>query len=81
MDPSPISRRIKLTEYKMAQSHIPSLTETAVRVDPRDSREYAGNQEDSPLYDICDNPAKYSNVRYFDHEMVVVDDANAKVRP
>lgn len=63
----------------MTQSHVPTLTETAVRVDPRDSREYAGNQEDSPLYDICDNPERYSNVRYFDHEMVVVDDANAKV--
>ncbi|KAH6632552.1 D-isomer specific 2-hydroxyacid dehydrogenase [Chaetomium tenue] len=62
----------------MTQSHVPTLTETAVRVDPRDSREYAGNQEDSPLYDICDNPGKYSNVRFFDHEMVVVDDANAK---
>ena len=63
----------------MTQSHIPTLTETAVRVDPRDSREYAGNQEDSPLYDMCDNPSEYHNVRYFDHEMVVVDDANAKV--
>lgn len=63
----------------MAQSYVPSLTEAAVRVDPRDSREYAGNQEASPLFDMCHRPEKYSNILYFDQEMVVVDDANAKV--
>ncbi|KAL2172771.1 hypothetical protein VTG60DRAFT_2590 [Thermothelomyces hinnuleus] len=62
----------------MVRSYDPTLTETAVRVDPRDSREYAGNQEASPLYDICHRPEKYANVRYFDREMVVLDDANAK---
>src|SRR5690349_17252422 len=41
---------------KMAQSYVPSLTEAAVRVDPRDSREYAGNQEASPLFDMCHRP-------------------------
>ena len=66
---------------RMTQFHRPTLTETAVRVDPRDSREYAGNQQASPLFDICHHPEKYSNVRYFDHEMVVVDDANDKVNP
>ncbi len=61
----------------------PNLSQIAraVRVDPRDSKEYAGNQEASPLFDICHHPAKYSNVRYFDDEMVIVDDANAKVSP
>ncbi|KAG7290049.1 hypothetical protein NEMBOFW57_000041 [Staphylotrichum longicolle] len=63
----------------MAQSYVPSLTEAAVRVDPRDSREYAGNQEASPLFDMCHRPETYSNILYFDQEMVVVDDANAKV--
>ncbi|KAL2188932.1 hypothetical protein L209DRAFT_741923 [Thermothelomyces heterothallicus CBS 203.75] len=62
----------------MVRPYDPTLTETAVRVDPRDSREYAGNQEASPLYDICHHPEKYTNVRYFDREMVVLDDANAK---
>jgi len=64
----------------MAQSYyVPTLTESAVRVDPRDSREYAGNQEASPLFDMCHHPDRYSNILYFDQEMVVVDDANAKV--
>jgi hypothetical protein len=63
----------------MAQSHVPTLIETAVRVDPRDAREYAGNQQASPLFDICHQPEKYPNVRYSDQEIVVVDDANAKV--
>jgi hypothetical protein len=65
----------------MIQTRVSNLAEItrAVRVDPRDSREYAGSQQASPLFDICHQPAKYPNVRYFDHEMVVVDDANAKV--
>ncbi|KAK4151922.1 D-isomer specific 2-hydroxyacid dehydrogenase [Chaetomidium leptoderma] len=63
----------------MTQSYGPTLTETAVRVDPRDPREYASiNQQESPLFDICHHPEKHSNVRYFDQEIVVVDDANAK---
>lgn len=64
---------------KMAQVHILTLIETALRVDPRDSREYAGNQEASPLFDICHHPERHSNVPYFDQKIVVVDDANAKV--
>ncbi|KAL2201466.1 hypothetical protein P885DRAFT_25643 [Corynascus similis CBS 632.67] len=62
----------------MARSHDPTLTEAAVRVDPRDSREYAGCQEASPLYDICHHPERYSNVLYHDQELLVLDDANAK---
>lgn len=63
----------------MNESLVSSLTESAVRLDPRDSREYAGNQEDSPLYDICEHPEQHDNVRDYDDEIVVVDDANAKV--
>ncbi|KAK4234349.1 D-isomer specific 2-hydroxyacid dehydrogenase [Achaetomium macrosporum] len=62
----------------MAQSHRANLTETAVRVDPRDSREYAGNQQASPLFDMCDHPDKYPNILFFDKEIIIVDDANAK---
>ncbi|KAH6634687.1 D-isomer specific 2-hydroxyacid dehydrogenase [Chaetomium sp. MPI-SDFR-AT-0129] len=62
----------------MSQPLVSTLTESAVRLDPRDSREYAGNQEDSPLYDICEHPERHDNVRDYDGEIVVVDDANAK---
>ncbi|KAK4248375.1 hypothetical protein C7999DRAFT_40385 [Corynascus novoguineensis] len=62
----------------MARSHDPTLTEAAVRVDPRDSREYAGCQEASPLYDICHHPERFSKVLYHDQELLVLDDANAK---
>lgn len=65
----------------MVHIYVPNLTATAVRVDPRDAREYAGKQEASPLYDICHHPQNYSNVRFFDEEIVIVDDANAKVSP
>ncbi|KAK3309830.1 D-isomer specific 2-hydroxyacid dehydrogenase [Chaetomium strumarium] len=62
----------------MAQPQRPNLTETAVQVDRRDPREYAGNQQASPLFDMCHHPERHPNILFFDKEIVIVDDANAK---
>jgi len=59
-------------------NHTPSCSQ-AVQHNRTDPREYAGNPENSPLYDVCLNPQAHSNLRRYDDNIVIIDDANAKV--